>query len=120
MKQRIEIPFLVVAFGLLCAFRFVGCATTGPNPCIGSYAARQTMPCTCPGTLDPACAPFPDDNIPSWAQSVKEKDGKKVCYRVRMGCTPAAGSTSCVAAPLGVPQEIPCVDNLKPHGGTDP
>lgn len=36
------------------------CATTG-NPCIGTAAQRQTMPCTCPGTLDPACYPFPSD-----------------------------------------------------------
>jgi len=36
-----------------------------PNPCIGSYEARKTMPCWCPGTLDPTCAP--------WILDAKEK-----------------------------------------------
>ena len=37
------------------------CATVGPNPCIGTAAQRATMPCTCPGSTDPACYPFPQD-----------------------------------------------------------
>ena len=54
-----------VAIGLgLMVLATVGCATAPnpkPNPCIGSYVARQTMPCTCPGSTDPACYPFPQD-----------------------------------------------------------
>lgn len=48
----------------IVALLTVGCAT-GPNPkpdpCIGPFSARAKMPCTCPGTLDPTCAPWLTD-----------------------------------------------------------
>lgn len=40
----------------------VGCAHTGPDPCIGSYRDRLTMNCACPATLDPACPDWPNDD----------------------------------------------------------
>ena len=46
---------------LALAISLHACATTGPDPCIGSYAARLTMPCYCPGTLDDSCYPWPSD-----------------------------------------------------------
>jgi hypothetical protein len=64
---------LLLALGLLaCAIAWgPGCAT-GPNPCIGSAQARLTMSCTCPGTLNPACPPWPSDDPPSWSQDAKK------------------------------------------------
>ena len=58
---------LLVAIGIIaCAVAFgPGCATgpdPKPNPCIGSYEARKTMPCQCPGTLDPTCLPWLTDS----------------------------------------------------------
>lgn len=54
---------IIVALALLAwgMTRLGGCATTGPSPCIGSAKARETMPCTCPGTLNPGCAPWITD-----------------------------------------------------------
>lgn len=53
---------ICVALGILAYLLGggAGCAH-GPNPCIGPASARPTMPCTCPGTTDPACYPFPSD-----------------------------------------------------------
>jgi hypothetical protein len=51
---------MVVGLALM-VLGVVGCAT-GPNPCIGSAKDRETFPCTCPQTLNPACAPWPNDD----------------------------------------------------------
>lgn len=51
---------LIVIVALLAG----GCASgpkPKPNPCIGPFEARATMGCQCPGNLNPACAPFPQD-----------------------------------------------------------
>lgn len=46
-----------LAIGMLAAL-VGGCAH---NPCVGPASARPTMPCTCPGSTDPSCYPFPAD-----------------------------------------------------------
>lgn len=54
---------ILVAVGLLAwgIVHLDACATTGPNPCIGSAKARELMPCTCPATLNPGCEPWITD-----------------------------------------------------------
>jgi hypothetical protein len=61
-KMALMRAALIVLVILLSAAIY-SCATTGPNPCIGTYAQRQTMPCQCPGTLDPVCPPWITDAV---------------------------------------------------------
>lgn len=49
----------VVALAILVAALAAGCATTGPNPCIGKMAVD--LPCQCPATANPGCEPWITD-----------------------------------------------------------
>lgn len=57
---------IFVTLGVLALFiAHAGCASgpnPKPNPCVGSFEARKTMPCQCPGTLGPTCAPWLTDS----------------------------------------------------------
>lgn len=53
-----KLVLIILALMVMC----FACAHTGQDPCIGSALARQTMSCACPGTLNPACPPWPNDD----------------------------------------------------------
>ena len=58
VKWRLGILF---GLGLMALAVVLASCATGPNPCIGSAKDRELMPCTCPATLNPGCAPWPTD-----------------------------------------------------------
>lgn len=95
---------IIIAFLALTAAK---CAH-GPNPCIGKPA--NELPCWCPATTSPECAP--------WITDAKQKP-RGTCYRMTIGCEeiqwddkPDARGVyhgKCIKSPAP-PAEIPCAD----------
>ena len=110
-----------LGLGLLAfAVTLPGCATgpnPKPNPCIGTAKDRETMPCTCPATLNPGCMPWITD----------AKKPKKTCYRMTLGCDEIDWDATPDSAGVlhghcrksdDTPRAIPCDDVPKPDGGS--
>lgn len=66
MAKRVFWYTVGVVLGFVTIAAVLPSCATGPNPCIGSASDRETMPCTCPATLNPGCEP--------WLTDVKKYD----------------------------------------------